>query len=57
MLKARPELDHLYKKICSANQGLFDFPIFETFMRNSQKVSFQVLSEYIRRFTMLAVIT
>jgi phosphatidylinositol phospholipase C, delta len=39
MLKARPELDRLYKKICSANNRLFDFPTFEVFMRNSQQVS------------------
>jgi len=39
MLKARPELDRLYKKICSANNRLFDFPTFEGFMRNSQQVS------------------
>ena len=39
MLKARPELDRLYKKICSANNRLFDFPTFEVFMCNSQQVS------------------
>jgi len=46
MLKARPELDRLYKKICSANNRLFDFPTFEVFMRNSQQVSISRLFEY-----------
>lgn len=41
MLKARPELDRLYKKLCSSDHGVFDFHVFESFMRNSQKVSFK----------------
>ena len=39
MLKARPELDQLWKKLCANNNGVFDFGIFEAFMRDSQKVS------------------
>jgi phosphatidylinositol phospholipase C delta len=39
LLKARPELDWLYKKFCSANDGSFDFHTFETFMRDMQKSS------------------
>jgi phosphatidylinositol phospholipase C, delta len=46
MLKARPELDRLYKKICSANNRLFDFPTFEVFMRNSQQVSISLAFSY-----------
>lgn len=37
MLKARPELDRLYKEI--SLQRSFDFQTFSTFMRHSQKVS------------------
>ena len=39
MLKARPELDQLWRKLCANNNGAFDFGVFETFMRDSQKVS------------------
>lgn len=38
MLKARPELDRLHRKLASANDGVFNFQIFEAFMRDSQKV-------------------
>src|ERR1700722_740381 len=38
MLKRRPEIDRLYHQLCSAN-GKFDFPAFERFMRELQKVS------------------
>jgi hypothetical protein len=38
MLKARPEIDRLHQKLCSPS-GLFDFPAFERFMRDCQKVS------------------
>jgi phosphatidylinositol phospholipase C delta len=55
MLKSRPELDRLYKKICSANHGLFDFHAFEVFMRDSQKVSHLVLCERIYDLTVQAV--
>lgn len=37
-LKARPELDRMYKKLCSGNGGKFDFSVFEKFMRENQKV-------------------
>ncbi|KAI6098556.1 PLC-like phosphodiesterase [Pisolithus sp. B1] len=39
LLKARPELDLLYKKLSSENGGKFTFTIFEAFMRNYQKSS------------------
>jgi phosphatidylinositol phospholipase C, delta len=35
-LKTRPELDRLYKKF--SNGGPFDYSVFETFMREKQKV-------------------
>ncbi|KAF9235225.1 PLC-like phosphodiesterase [Melanogaster broomeanus] len=37
LLKARPELDLLYKKLCSGSDGKFTFHVFETFMRDVQK--------------------
>ena len=37
MLKYRPELERLHKT-CSSN-GCFDFPAFEKFMRDCQRVS------------------
>ena len=37
-LKARPELDRLFKKITNGESGL-KFPEFEQFMRKSQKVT------------------
>ena len=39
MLKVRPELDQLWKKLCANNNGVFDFGVFEAFMQDSQKVS------------------
>ena len=36
-LKARPELDLLYKKLCSGTDGKFTFRVFEQFMRDCQK--------------------
>ncbi|KAH7922577.1 PLC-like phosphodiesterase [Leucogyrophana mollusca] len=39
LLKARPEVDLLYKKLCAARGGKFDFDTFERFMRDSQKSS------------------
>jgi len=45
MLKARPEIDRLYQKICV--NGQFDFPAFERFMHDSQEVS---TSEYFLHF-------
>jgi len=57
MLKARPELDRLYKKICSPNNKLFDFQTFEVFMRQSQQVSLLVPSDNNYELTMSAVFT
>ncbi|EIW76526.1 PLC-like phosphodiesterase [Coniophora puteana RWD-64-598 SS2] len=37
LLKARPEVEALYKRLASAMNGLFTFDIFQSFMRNSQK--------------------
>ncbi|KAI6041537.1 PLC-like phosphodiesterase [Pisolithus marmoratus] len=39
LLKARPELDMLYKKLSSKNGGKFTFAVFEAFMRDCQKSS------------------
>lgn len=39
LLKARPELDLLYKKLSSKNGGRFTLTVFEAFMRNCQKSS------------------
>lgn len=36
LLKARPEVDRLYRKL--VGNGILDFVVFERFMRNSQKV-------------------
>ena len=39
LIKVRPELNRLYKKLCaSGSSGLFDFAVFESFMRDCQKV-------------------
>lgn len=38
-LKGRPEIERLYKKLRSANGGVFDFVAYEKFMREKQKVS------------------
>ncbi|KAG2339382.1 PLC-like phosphodiesterase [Suillus weaverae] len=37
LLKARPDITLLYKKLCYNNDGQFDFSIFEHFMRDTQK--------------------
>ncbi|KAG2142733.1 1-phosphatidylinositol-4,5-bisphosphate phosphodiesterase 1 [Suillus bovinus] len=37
LLKARPDITLLYKKLCYSNDGQFDFTVFEHFMRNTQK--------------------
>lgn len=37
LLKARPDITLLYKKLCCSNSGRFDFSVFEHFMRNAQK--------------------
>jgi phosphatidylinositol phospholipase C delta len=39
LLKARPEVKRLYKKLCSFGGGSFSFQTFERFMRDHQKVS------------------
>ncbi|KAF8555567.1 PLC-like phosphodiesterase [Imleria badia] len=39
LLKARPEIDLLYKKLCSMNDGKFTFNVFDCFMRDTQKSS------------------
>ncbi|KAF8877456.1 PLC-like phosphodiesterase [Gymnopilus junonius] len=36
LLKARPEIDRLYKKLRSRNDGHLDFGVFEKFMREKQ---------------------
>jgi len=38
LLKARPEIDRLYKKLRNDNGGIFDFGVFEKFMREKQQV-------------------
>ncbi|KAH7887240.1 PLC-like phosphodiesterase [Phlebopus sp. FC_14] len=37
LLKARPDIDLLYKKLCSNTGGKLTFAAFETFMRDTQK--------------------
>ncbi|KIJ69675.1 hypothetical protein HYDPIDRAFT_171707 [Hydnomerulius pinastri MD-312] len=37
LLKARPELDLLYKSLCLKAAGKFTFGVFEAFMRDTQK--------------------
>jgi hypothetical protein len=39
LLKARPEVKRLYKKLCLLGEGRFSFQTFERFMRDHQKVS------------------
>ncbi|GLB34525.1 putative phospholipase C [Lyophyllum shimeji] len=39
LLKGRPEIDRLYKKLRARGGGVFDFPVFEKFMREKQKSS------------------
>jgi phosphatidylinositol phospholipase C delta len=38
-LKARPEVESLYKKLCLSGGASFSFETFERFMRDHQKVS------------------
>jgi len=38
-LKARPEVERRYKKICSLDNGSFAYPSFDHFMRVHQKVA------------------
>ena len=37
LLKARPEVDTLYRTLTANTGGVMDFPVFEAFMRGSQK--------------------
>ncbi|KDR75207.1 hypothetical protein GALMADRAFT_157070 [Galerina marginata CBS 339.88] len=39
LLKARPEIDRLYKKLKADNNGVFDFGVFEKFMAEEQESS------------------
>ncbi|KAF8432959.1 PLC-like phosphodiesterase [Boletus edulis BED1] len=39
LLKTRPEIDLLYKKLCSMNDGKLTLSVFECFMRDTQKSS------------------
>ncbi|KAL4076484.1 PLC-like phosphodiesterase [Scleroderma citrinum] len=51
LLKARPELDLLYKKLASGNRGRFTFKVFEQFMRDCQKSSLsqeELISVFLR---------
>jgi phosphatidylinositol phospholipase C, delta len=43
LLKARPEVKRLYKRLCLLGEGGFSFQTFERFMRNHQKVSKRVI--------------
>ena len=38
LLKTRPEINRLYNKLKATNGGVFDFGVFETFMREKQQV-------------------
>ncbi|OAX38558.1 PLC-like phosphodiesterase [Rhizopogon vinicolor AM-OR11-026] len=55
LLKARPEINILYRKLCSCNDGRFDFNVFEHFMRNTQKSTlshaglFQLFARYVKK--------
>ncbi|KAJ6625131.1 PLC-like phosphodiesterase [Mycena sp. CBHHK59/15] len=40
LLKARPDIDRLYKKLI-AKKGRFDFDVFEAFMRDAQKTTLE----------------
>jgi phosphatidylinositol phospholipase C, delta len=47
LLKGRPEIDRLFKKLRARNTAggnVFDFGVFEKFMREKQKVSFSLLT-------------
>ena len=44
LLKARPEIDRLYKKLKNGNGGIFDFGVFEKFMREKQQVELAFLT-------------
>ncbi|KAH0840350.1 PLC-like phosphodiesterase [Lanmaoa asiatica] len=39
LLKSRPDIDLLYKKLCLINDGKLTFDVFECFMRDTQKSS------------------
>lgn len=54
-LKARPELDRLYKKLVNGAEGL-TFSAFEQFMQTSQKVGVPILQDA-TSLNMVAVFT
>ncbi|PFH48420.1 hypothetical protein AMATHDRAFT_65501 [Amanita thiersii Skay4041] len=37
ILKRRPEVEELHKVLCASNGGVFDFKVFQRFMRESQQ--------------------
>ncbi|KAG6827962.1 hypothetical protein H0H92_009820 [Tricholoma furcatifolium] len=41
LLKARPEIDRLYNKLRARGGGVFDFAVFERFMRDKQENLFE----------------
>ncbi|KAG1789657.1 PLC-like phosphodiesterase [Suillus plorans] len=48
LLKARPDITLLYRKLCYSNDGKFDFSVFEYFLRDTQKASpIEVSLDYI----------
>jgi hypothetical protein len=52
LLKARPEVERLYKKLCSFDDGRFSYRTFEHFMRVHQKVSEPMGYLFIARLTL-----
>ncbi|KAN0096938.1 hypothetical protein V8E55_001384 [Tylopilus felleus] len=42
LLKARPEIELLYKKLCSMNDGKLTFNVFDCFMRDTQHSGFKL---------------
>ena len=38
LVKVRPEITRLYKKLAADNNSVFDFSVFENFKRETQKV-------------------
>jgi phosphatidylinositol phospholipase C delta len=48
LLKARPEVKRLYKKLCAHDKGCFSYQTFERFMREHQKVSGPASTQLLR---------
>lgn len=44
LLKARPEVKRLYKKLSAYNNNTFDYEVFKRFMRESQGVRVHILA-------------